>query len=252
MPLSNELELCLVMPVYNEGECIQGVVESWLDVLDREVGQGRFRLLVLNDGSKDDTAAKLATFAADPRVEAVDKPNSGHGPTILLGYRRATAVADWVFQVDSDDEMRAEDFGRVWSVRQGASAVFGYRDGRRQNLARKLISAGSRFAVRLVFGRSRVSDVNTPFRLMQSKSLAPLLSAIPDDTFAPNVLIAGGLSVAPGNVLNVGVPHHDRETGTVSIVKWKLWKMAFRAFRQTVAAAAGVKEQARLVNLPGS
>lgn len=240
------------MPVYNEAECIAGVVTSWLDVLEREVGPGRFRLIVLNDGSKDDTAAKLAAFSGDARVEAIDKPNSGHGPTILLGYGMATAAAKWVFQVDSDDEMRAEDFGRVWHIRQGASAVFGYRDGRKQNLARKIISAGSRFAVRLMFGRSRVSDVNTPFRLMQSASLAPLLTAIPNDTFAPNVLISGGLSAAPGNVVNVAVPHHDRETGTVSIVKWKLWKMAFRAFRQTVAAAPAVKKQAQLVALPSA
>ena len=35
------------------------------------------------------------------------KTNSGHGPTILLGYRENSDCA-WVFQMDSDDEMGPE------------------------------------------------------------------------------------------------------------------------------------------------
>ena len=88
-------ELALVMPVYNEEACVAGVVRAWLEVLG---GLGiDFRMIVLNDGSRDRTAEVLAQYAGDARIEAVNKPNSGHGPTILEGYRRAVELADWVF-----------------------------------------------------------------------------------------------------------------------------------------------------------
>ena len=75
------LDVAIVMPVYNEAECIADVVASWLRVLSAQ--SLRFVLIVLNDGSKDATAEVLHRFANDSRVRVIDKQNSGHGPTIL-------------------------------------------------------------------------------------------------------------------------------------------------------------------------
>ena len=229
--------LTVVMPVYNEDECIEPVVQSWLDALEHELAGDSFKIIVLNDGSRDKTAERLANFASDPRVFVINKPNSGHGPTILQGYRMAAGSSHWVFQVDSDNEMEAHHFHRVWSRREQADAVFGFRDGRIQTLGRRVISIGSRVAVRLLFGRSRVVDVNTPYRLMRAALLAPLVERIPDDTFAPNVLLSGAFSRSTARVENVAIPHQSRATGVVSIVKWKLWKSVFKALRQTIARA---------------
>jgi glycosyltransferase involved in cell wall biosynthesis len=89
------MDLAVVMPVYNEEACIAGVVRSWRDLLDTL--QIEYRLIVLNDGSKDGSATALAAFGDNPRIEVVNKPNAGHGPTILFGYRRAVKIAEWCF-----------------------------------------------------------------------------------------------------------------------------------------------------------
>jgi glycosyltransferase involved in cell wall biosynthesis len=192
-----------------------------------------FQIRVLNDGSKDGTAARLAEFSDDPRVTIVNKPNSGHGPTILEGYRSAVDTAEWVFQCDSDDEMPPSSFPEFWSKRQNYDAIFGIRSGRQQAVARKLISIVSRATVRCLFAAG-VADVNVPYRLIRADVLKPIVERIPDDTFAPNILIAGVLAREKRRILNLPVPHQGRRTGTVSIMKWKLWRMAFRAFRQTL------------------
>lgn len=225
------LELVVVMPVYNEEKCIVGVLRSWRSTLS-DLGID-FRIIVLNDGSTDGTKDALEVFASDALIEVINKSNSGHGPTILTGYRQALELAPWVFQCDSDDEMAPEFFATFWSQRDSYDALFGIRDGREQNAGRRLISVVSRWTVRLLFGGG-VVDVNVPYRLIRSDVLREAIAPIPDDTFAPNVLISGAVAKAGLRIANLPVPYQARRTGTVSIMKWKLWRMAAKSFWQTL------------------
>lgn len=233
-------ELALVMPVYNEEECIVAVVHAWRDELSR-LGID-FLMLILNDGSRDNTARQLARFETDDRIRVIDKENSGHGPSILLGYRLAESQACWVFQTDSDDEMSPRHFHELWRRRDRYDALFGARHNREQGAGRKFITQVSRMTVRLLF-EAGVKDVNTPYRLIRSPLLKQIVDIIPPDTFAPNLVISGAVAMAGGRILNLPVPHQGRRTGSVSIVKWKLWSAARRSFFQTVKLSASFKGQ---------
>ena len=46
-------KLYIVIPAYNERENIQNVIEQWYTIVEK-TGQDS-RLLIVNDGSKDDT-----------------------------------------------------------------------------------------------------------------------------------------------------------------------------------------------------
>jgi glycosyltransferase involved in cell wall biosynthesis len=141
--------------------------------------------------------------------------------------------AEWVFQVDSDNEIRAEHFRKLWSERDLHDAVIGIRDGRHQPLPRRIISTVSRLVVALFYGTG-VTDVNCPFRLMRTDVLKQILRRIPENTFAPNVAISGLLALSRARVKNMPVPHSNRQTGEVSIKKWKLLKAAAKAFLQVI------------------
>jgi glycosyltransferase involved in cell wall biosynthesis len=238
-------DLTLVMPVYNEQDCIQGVVQSWLDVLSSL--PINFALLILEGSSKDNTAAVLKTFDNDPRVEVVTLPKCGHGPTLMIGYRMAAANSDWVFQCDSDNEIPAEPFVRLWKQRDSVDAVFGVRSGRSQRLGRKLLSLCSRLTVRMLVGPG-VRDVNGPYRLMRSSCLEQLIEQMPADAVAPNVIISGAFARSPGRILNVPVDHRGRKTGQVSVRGWKLFKWAFRAFWQTLRCRPALRK-CRMTNV---
>ena len=219
------------MPVYNEAECIGAVIEDWRATLaDLDVN---YEIIVLNDGSKDDTAQVLSAYENDARVTIINKANSGHGPTILRGYRDAATRAQWVFQIDSDDEMKPRAFPNFWRRRNKYDAIFGVRVAREQDSARRLLSAGSRATVKFLYGRG-VRDVNVPYRLMRARVLAPIVAAIPDETFAPNILISGVLGKNRRRVLNLPVMHENRKTGTGSLTNSKVWKVAALALSQTL------------------
>ncbi|MCL5125087.1 MAG: glycosyltransferase family 2 protein [Deltaproteobacteria bacterium] len=225
------LDLAIVMPVYNEEECIESVLLDWLGVLDGlDVS---YRMIVLDDGSKDRTADKLAKFDGDSRIHVVKKVNTGHGPTILTGYKHAAGIAEWVFQCDSDNEMPASGFRELWQKRSGYDAVLGYRVQRNQPLQRKVISVVARRTVSFLFGKG-VFDVNVPYRLIQSQVLSEIISRIPEDSFAPNVIISGVLVKRKVRVLNLPVLYQPRSTGHVSIVSFKLYRAAALSFIQTL------------------
>jgi glycosyltransferase involved in cell wall biosynthesis len=224
-------ELALVMPVYNEEACINEVVLSWHSELTN-LGIN-FVMIVLNDGSRDQTEEKLAQYSEYSRIKVINKKNTGHGPTILQGYHMGAELAEWVFQVDSDDEMKPIYFKELWSRRQDYDALFGFRQGREQSISRSFISYVSRATIRIVFGKG-ILDVNTPYRLMRSPLLKEIIIRIPDDTFAPNIIISGEFSVSGIRKYNHPVPHEGRKTGNVSIVKWNLWKAVFKSFVQTI------------------
>ncbi|MBR4189298.1 MAG: glycosyltransferase [Kiritimatiellae bacterium] len=234
--------LCVVMPVYNEQDAIGPVLEKWavaLDALDLD-----WEIRAYNDGSRDNTLAIMEAVADRiPRISVHDKPNGGHGPTILQGYREAAADGfDWVFQIDSDDEMGPGHFPELWNRRGGADFLVGRRSGRSQGWARKTVSGISRLSVRAIYGGGGIWDVNTPYRLMRVETFRGFFDAIPSDTFAPNVILSGLAARHGLRCLELPVPQHDRTTGEVSIKKWKLAKAAAKSFRQTLSF--GLKEPA--------
>lgn len=237
----NSRPLCVVMPVYNEREAIGGVLTEWCAALDAL--EADYVIRPYNDGSKDDSLVVMRAKAEELnvdgrfRVDVRDKPNGGHGHTILIGYREAAADGfEWVFQIDSDDEMGPEKFGELWSRRMSFDFLVGIRDGRVQQLPRKIISFVSRLCVRVFYGKS-VWDVNTPYRLMRTSAFRDFYGRIPLTTFAPNVILSGLAARYHLRCFETCVPQHNRMTGEVSIRKWKLFKLAARSFGQTIAFA---------------
>ena len=229
--------LCVVMPVFNERDAIGAVLAKWDDAL-AALGID-YEIRPYNDGSRDDSLSVMRGAAAGrPRISVRDKKNGGHGNTILTGYREAAADGfDWIFQVDSDDEMGPEKFSELWNRRSEFDFGVGIRDGRKQALPRKIISFVSRLCVRLFYGKS-VWDVNTPYRLMRVSAFRGYFERIPLSTFAPNVILSGLAGAAGLRCHEIRVPQHDRATGEVSIKKWKLLKAAVRSFWQTIWFAA--------------
>lgn len=228
--------LAVIMPIHNEEGAIANVLEKWVCTLDSlEID---YHIHAYNDGSKDNTLSILNHIALklNGKLLIHDKPNSGHGPTILKGYRDNVCIYDWLFQIDSDDEMGPECFSSIWAHRDSCDFLIGTRKGRRQPLSRKIISSVSRICVRALYAKS-VSDVNSPYRLMRSTKFKNIFSKIPDDTFAPNIIIAGFVGKADLKFFEYPVQHVGRQTGEASIKKWKLLKAAIRSFGQTIAFA---------------
>ncbi len=228
-------ELTVVIPVYNEAPRIGAVIHSWARQLDGLAID--YVLQVYDDGSTDGTADALARIEASvPRLRITHHPNRGHGPTILRGYREARGR--WVLQVDGDGEIDARSITAAWPLREEHDMVIGFRRARRLPPARRLLSWSARLVVRMAFA-TRLRDVNCPFRLMRRDRLRDMLNEIPDQTFAPNVALAGLAHAAGLRVVEVAVetPPSGRADRR-GHANWHVYRGAARAMFDTVRIAA--------------
>lgn len=229
-----KLDLVVVMPVYNEEKIIEKVINDWLYELGRL--NINFELRLYNDGSKDQTQNVLNQIQQklnNPQLKIIHKANSGHGPTILKGYQEA-AAAEWVFQVDSDDEFSARDFSHLWEKRFFYDFLIGIRDGKSRPLSRQIISMITKITVALFYGGC-IKDINIPYRLMRTSFFNLYFKMIPPVNFAPNVTISGIAAAKEARIYQAAVSFQERSTGEVSIQKWKLFKSALKSFIETIS-----------------
>jgi len=231
--------LAVIVPVYNEEGAIRDVINKWTKEL---LWLGiDFQIHVYNDGSRDNTLSILNQLASENKNVIVhDKLNSGHGPTIIQGYRD-NSNAEWLFQIDSDDEIGTEAFGDLWVKRKRFQFLIGKRIRSRQPLTRKLISSISRITVSILYG-NKVYDVNSPYRLMKTEVFKEIFYSLPDNMFAPNVVIAGAVSLFRLRCYEIPVQQHERVTGEVSIKKMKLLKAVLQSFYQTTIYRFKIKK----------
>lgn len=224
--------LIAVMPAYNEEGCIARVCGEWLDVLKAHDG----RLIVVDDGSRDSTGAILDGLAKnEPRLTVVHQPNRGHGPALLAAYRLALAApARLIFHVDSDDQFDPADFEALRRLRDGSKFILGHRKVRHDDPARFAITRILRLLILLGFG-ARIPDANIPFRLMDADYLRKLIAHVPEDCFAPNVLLSVLAATDGQDLKNVPVSHRRRRTGKVSIIRWRLAAACLRSSRDLAA-----------------
>jgi dolichol-phosphate mannosyltransferase len=230
-----KLKCVLVMPAYNEAGCIEKVVLAWSKALTGILGSETFKMIVVNDGSKDNTGQILNSMALkSPELVVVHQINAGHGPALVNAYGRACGLpADFVFHVDSDDQFIPEEFSLLWDQRLASKFIMGWRKIRQDAFHRHVISLILRSMLFIIFGVG-VKDSNIPYRLIERGFLARLLKVLPPGVFAPNVFLAVLAARDGQNVMNIPVTHEDRKTGVVSMMGLKLFKICLRCVRELV------------------
>ncbi len=96
-PYVAQKEITFVVPCYNSADYMDHCIDSILRA------QGDIEIIIVNDGSKDGTAAKADAWAArhPDTIRVIHQQNKGHGGAVMAGLRAATGVYFRV--VDSDD-----------------------------------------------------------------------------------------------------------------------------------------------------
>jgi glycosyltransferase involved in cell wall biosynthesis len=228
-------ELILVVPVYNEKDAIVPVLTEWRAELARTVGSGKFGILVVDDGSTDETPTRLAALDW-PELRVHRHKNRGHGQSCLVGYIEADAMgAERIFQIDSDGQCDPAGFASVWGRRNNAPAIYGRRVTRDDGRARRIISAILRMSLK-VARRTRLNDTNVPFRLYKAPLAAAAARRVPADFNLANIAMA--ILLEPEGFEEVPIHFRDRIGGEATVRMWGFAPKALRLHRDLLKLGA--------------
>ena len=234
-----------VMPAYNEAENIEEVIQQWHPVCEKINADGHVaKLVIANDGSKDNTFAIMQSLKPKYKFfEPIDKPNSGHGATVLYLYRYAIEHgADYIFQTDSDGQTLPEEFWQMWDNREKYDFQIGTRGGRQDGASRVFVTKTLRFVVWLMF-HCWVKDANTPFRLLSVEKLKPILEIIPADYNLANVAVS---AIAVRWHYNIGwypITFRPRQGGVNSINMKRIFGIGVKALGDFRAINKGIRSK---------
>jgi glycosyltransferase involved in cell wall biosynthesis len=173
-----ELELSIVIPVYNEEDVLPLLAARLRPVTDA-LGTS-YEVITVDDGSTDQSAVVLQRLHRDwPQLRIVRlRANSGHQAAISAGL--AAARGDYVVTLDADLQDPPEVIPEMLAAaRGGADVVYGVRSDRSSDSVFKRWSAkGFYRLIRVLSGTHAQVDAGD-YRLM-SRATVDAITALPE------------------------------------------------------------------------
>ena len=183
------------------------------EVRDALDGAGiAWELIVVDDGSGDDTQAILARLAGDePRLRPL-RHAERRGQTAALRTGFAAARAALIATLDADLQCRSEDLPGLLDALGDADLACGVRVGRQDPWPRRASSALANGIRRLLLA-PRLHDLACPARVMRASALERLAVVTPlfdgAHRWLPALFVLAGL-----RVVQRPVSHWPRQAGT--------------------------------------
>ena len=151
-PVRTRPALSLIFPCYNEAERLPRTLAVYLAALSRRPGE--VEVLVVDDGSSDQTVAVASAIAArDARVRVIaSQANQGKGFVVRRGV--LAAEGQLIVFTDADGSYGPREVDRVVAALAHAPVAIGSRDGGTATgpLARRLASRQFNHAIRALLG----------------------------------------------------------------------------------------------------
>lgn len=155
-------------PAYNDAGTIPSMVITVLLTL-RELTDD-YEVIVINDGSRDHTAAVLDELARlyPDEVRIVHHVNNrGYGGALRSGF--ANATKEWIFYTDGDAQYDPRELKKLAELMSDEiDFINGWKIERNDPLHRIIIGRLYQYFIKATFGL-KLKDVDCDFRLMRRK-----------------------------------------------------------------------------------
>jgi glycosyltransferase involved in cell wall biosynthesis len=229
--MQGKLSLSVIVPVYNEQYLVESSLKR-LAVLENCPDLGRVRVIVVNDASKDGTAAALERFRDNldqSDLKSFEWVFLEHAKNQGKGAAIRTAIAhidtDLVVIHDADLEYHPSDIAKMVPlfVNEDADAVFGSRflssDFRRVLLFRH--SLGNRLITLLtnIVTDLNLSDIETCYKMVR----ADIFKGIPweSDRFGIEPEITVKLAKRKARIFEMPIRYSGRTYAEGKKITWK-------------------------------
>jgi undecaprenyl-phosphate 4-deoxy-4-formamido-L-arabinose transferase len=216
----SEPQLSVVVPVYNEAENLPELLERLAAAL-QAIGR-QYEVLLVNDGSRDESLSLLrAAAATDDRLVVIDfNRNYGQHSAIFAGFE--TARGEIIVTIDADLQNPPEEIPKLLAkIEEGYDVVGSVRVNRRDTLFRRLASHLVNRVTSMATGVQQ-SDYGCMLRAYRRGVVRTLCDSQEISTFIPVLA-----DMFAGRVAEVPVTHAERTRGESKYSLWRLVRLQF-------------------------
>jgi glycosyltransferase involved in cell wall biosynthesis len=216
------VNLWVVLPALNEADNLRVLVPRIAAEVETFAPGGR--ILVVDDGSTDDTGKVMAELMGELPAVALEpvRHNQGKAAALQRGFRRALeSDADVIVMMDADGQDDPAELGRLLErIDAGADLVTGARLVRRDRFVKRTTSRVYNRATGMISGAPG-RDFNSGFKAMRADVARDLVPMLYGDMHRYLTVIAHGMGY---RVAEVPVEHHARMSGSSKYGLDRFWR----------------------------
>lgn len=213
--MSQPPSVAVVVPFFNEAANLEAVCSELRHVLTEEVGD--VEVALIDDGSSDDTCAKLDAIARhwpEARVFHFHE-NKGQSAALLYGFSKTTAPI--IVTLDGDGQNDPHDIPRLLARLVEADMVVGVRVDRQDSWLRRRISRIAN-EVRSDLLGDGVSDAGCALKVFGREVVNAFIPIRTLYSFMPALAVAGGFRVVEEPVRHRARAHGASRYSTASFL----------------------------------
>ncbi len=178
--------ISIIIPAYNEEESIKSTVEELLNTYHGALHL--LEIIVVNDGSTDQTAAKVRAF---PQIRLLQhETNRGYGAALKTGIRNSTYPI--IVITDADRTYPNEEIPQLVNFLQDYDMAVGARTGQRVNIP--LIRRPAKWLLNQLanyLSGIKIPDLNSGLRAFKRDIAIKYFSQLPDGfSFTTTITLA--------------------------------------------------------------
>lgn len=217
------LAISVILPCFNEAGNIERTISKAHQVLEQIAPD--HEILLINDGSHDDTGAIAERLALEfPRLRVVHNPqNLGYGGALKRGFTEARK--EWIFWTDGDGQFDLHDMSALLQALAQNDVVTGYRLHRRESPLRRFNGWAWTRLMNLLFDL-HLRDVDCAFKIFPRHLLEQVRLESSGALISAELLAKAhylGYRIA-----EVGVHHYPRLAGKPTGANLRVIVRAFR------------------------
>lgn len=239
--LEENLELSIVIPVFDEEDNILHIVDSLVSVLNTY--NHSYEIIFIDDGSTDGTFSALKdAHDANPCIKTIKfRRNFGQSAALKAGFDHAKG--DVVISMDGDLQNDPVDIPVLLNKlnNEDYDVVCGWRADRKDTFSKKIISKFANLVRRNITSEF-IHDSGCTFRVYKNECVKSLELYGETHRYIPAMLLWKGYKIG-----EVKVKHHSRKYG---ITKYN-WRRVVKGFLDLVVISFWQKYSVRPIHVFG-
>ena len=167
----NNLKLSIVIPTFNEE---QGINELLSEVRESFHDLTNFEIVLIDDGSEKPLIQNIKKELISDELKVIrNNFNIGQTPSIKLGIENSKG--EIIALMDGDGQNPPSEVRKLYDIfcSKDLDAVVSYREKRKDNLYKKIISKSGNFVLRF-FTKSKFKDLGSSIKIIKKDALKTL------------------------------------------------------------------------------